>query len=98
MHFVVQGTNGGVSWIGLACSIAGGVIVGIFYYLVVICTIDTAVLQLAAPQWPIIAVATFGGFFGSILDSVLGATLQYSGNVNVLSDFVCSFIILDLEI
>ncbi|XP_018367319.1 PREDICTED: transmembrane protein 19 [Trachymyrmex cornetzi] len=76
---VPRGTNGGVSWIGLVCSVVGGLIVGLFYYIMVLNTVDTAVLQLAAPQWPIIIVAAFGGLFGSILDSILGATLQYSG-------------------
>ncbi|XP_024884972.1 transmembrane protein 19 isoform X2 [Temnothorax curvispinosus] len=42
-------------------------------------SVPRAVLQLAAPQWPIIVVAAFAGLFGSILDSILGATLQYSG-------------------
>jgi len=88
---VIQGTNGGVSWIGLICSIAGGLVVGFFYYILVINTIDTAVLQLAAPQWPIIVVGAFGGLFGSLLDSILGATLQYSGNVNILSNFYIFF-------
>ncbi|KAK2584315.1 hypothetical protein KPH14_006706 [Odynerus spinipes] len=41
--------------------------------------IDTAVLQVAAPQWPVILVGGIGGLLGSILDSILGATLQYSG-------------------
>ncbi|KAL6427539.1 hypothetical protein ACFW04_008788 [Cataglyphis niger] len=76
---VPKGTNGGVSWIGLLCSTIGGLIVGLIYYIVILNTVDTAVLQLAAPQWPVIIVAGFAGFFGSILDSVLGATLQYSG-------------------
>ncbi|KYN35320.1 Transmembrane protein 19 [Trachymyrmex septentrionalis] len=76
---VPRGTNGGVSWIGLICSVIGGLVVGLFYYIMVLNTVDTAVLQLAAPQWPIIIVAAFGGLFGSILDSILGATLQYSG-------------------
>ncbi|KAG5330923.1 TMM19 protein, partial [Acromyrmex heyeri] len=76
---VPRGTNGGVSWIGLVCSVVGGLVVGLFYYIMVLNTVDTAVLQLAAPQWPIIIVAAFGGLFGSILDSILGATLQYSG-------------------
>ncbi|KAL6266245.1 hypothetical protein P5V15_003104 [Pogonomyrmex californicus] len=76
---VPRGTNGGVSWIGLICSIVGGMVIGFSYYIMILNTVDTAVLQLAAPQWPIIVVATFGGFFGSILDSILGATLQYSG-------------------
>lgn len=92
LHFVIQGTNGGVSWVGLVCSLVGGLTVGLFYYITILNTVDTAVLQLAPPQWPIVFVAAFGGLFGSILDSILGATLQYSGNINVLSNFVWSFI------
>jgi len=88
-HLVIQGTNGGVSWIGLICSIAGGLVVGFSYYILVINTIDTAVLQLAAPQWPIIVVGAFGGLFGSLLDSILGATLQYSGKY--ISNFYIFF-------
>ncbi|XP_011697403.1 PREDICTED: transmembrane protein 19 [Wasmannia auropunctata] len=76
---VPRGTNGGVSWIGLVCSIVGGLVVGLFYYIMILNTVDIAVLQLAAPQWPIVVVGAFGGLFGSILDSILGATLQYSG-------------------
>jgi len=79
LYFNIQGTNGGVSWIGLLCSTIGGLVIGLLYYIVILNTVDTAVLQLAAPQWPIIVVAAFAGLFGSILDSVLGATLQYSG-------------------
>lgn len=76
---VPRGTNGGVSWVGLLVSALGGLTVGLFHYVAVLYTVDTAVLQLAAPQWPIIIAGGLGGFFGSVLDSVLGATLQYSG-------------------
>lgn len=76
---VPKGTNGGVSWVGLAASALGGMTVGLFDYLTILLTVDTAVLQLAAPQWPIIIVGGIGGFVGSIIDSLLGATLQYSG-------------------
>ncbi|XP_076632657.1 transmembrane protein 19 [Colletes latitarsis] len=76
---VPKGTNGGVSWVGLFVSALGGITVGFFYYLTILYTVDTAVIQLAAPQWPVIIVGGIGGLFGSILDSILGATLQYSG-------------------
>ncbi|XP_076647615.1 transmembrane protein 19 [Halictus rubicundus] len=76
---VPRGTNGGVSWVGLLVSALGGLTVGLFYYFTVLYTVDSAVLQLAAPQWPVILVGCFGGLLGSIVDSILGATLQYSG-------------------
>ncbi|EFN79841.1 Transmembrane protein 19 [Harpegnathos saltator] len=76
---VPRGTNGGVSWVGLLFSFLGGLVVGLSYYITVLNTVDTAVLQLAAPQWPIVVVGGLAGLFGSIMDSILGATLQYSG-------------------
>ncbi|CAK9799453.1 Transmembrane protein 19 [Anthophora quadrimaculata] len=76
---VPKGTNGGVSWIGLLVSLLGGMAVGLSHYITVLMTVDTIVLQLAAPQWPIIIIGGIGGLFGSIIDSILGATLQYSG-------------------
>ncbi|KOC60172.1 Transmembrane protein 19 [Habropoda laboriosa] len=76
---VPKGTNGGVSWVGLLVSLLGGMTVGLSHYITILMTVDTVVLQLAAPQWPIIIMGGIGGFFGSIVDSILGATLQYSG-------------------
>ncbi|CAK9814483.1 Transmembrane protein 19 [Anthophora plagiata] len=76
---VPKGTNGGVSWVGLLVSLLGGMTVGLSHYITVLMTVDTIVLQLAAPQWPIIIIGGIGGLFGSIIDSILGATLQYSG-------------------
>ncbi|KAK0175140.1 hypothetical protein PV327_008917 [Microctonus hyperodae] len=84
---VLRGTNGGVSWIGLIMSLLGGLTVGIFYYFTVLYTVDSVILQQAPPQWPIIIIGGIGGFFGSFLDSILGATLQYSG-VNEFSQIV----------
>ncbi|XP_011499884.1 PREDICTED: transmembrane protein 19 isoform X2 [Ceratosolen solmsi marchali] len=76
---VPRGTNGGVSWVGLTVSALGGIVVGLFDYLTVLYTVDSVVLELAAPQWPIIVLGGIGGLLGSIVDSILGATLQYSG-------------------
>ncbi|XP_063989898.1 transmembrane protein 19 [Diachasmimorpha longicaudata] len=76
---VPRGTNGGVSWAGLVMSLLGGLLVGLFHYLTVLYTVDVAVLEHAASQWPIIIVGGAGGFFGSLFDSLLGATCQYSG-------------------
>lgn len=76
---VPKGTNGGVSWIGLLVSLFGGLVVGLANYVAILYTVDTVALQLAAPQWPIIITGGVGGLAGSILDSILGATLQYSG-------------------
>jgi uncharacterized membrane protein len=94
LQFIVQGTNGGVSWIGLLCSIISGLLIGISYYIAILYTVDAAVLQLAAPQWPIIVVAGFGSLFGNILGSILGETLQYSGNVKYN---ICCYVFLNQQ-
>lgn len=36
-------------------------------------------LEMSAPQWPIIVFGAAAGLLGSIVDSYLGATMQYSG-------------------
>ena len=73
------GTNGGVSWVGLIVSALGGGFVGLLHYITLLYSVDSVVLELAAPQWPIILIGAIGGLIGSLVDSILGATLQYSG-------------------
>ena len=75
----LAGTNGGVSFVGLLASAFGGFIVGCAYYLCLLLTYSSTVLYDVPPQWPVIVFATIGGFLGSLIDSLLGATLQYSG-------------------
>lgn len=75
-----SGTNGGVSFIGLFVSLMGGLTVGLANYAMLIFTIDADLLAQSPVQWPIIVAGGFAGLVGSIVDSILGATLQYSGN------------------
>ncbi|KAL4707775.1 hypothetical protein ACJJTC_001721 [Scirpophaga incertulas] len=79
MKRVPVGTNGGVSLVGTCFSTIGGFIIGISYYLAVYYFSDPVLLANAPPQWPIIVFGSFAGFLGSLIDSVMGATMQYSG-------------------
>lgn len=60
-------------------SFLGGIIVGISYFIVIYYVIDRNILAASPPQWPIILFGGIAGLLGSLLDSFLGATLQYSG-------------------
>lgn len=76
---VPRGTNGGVSWIGLMVSLLGGVLIGCVHYLTNLYAIDSDVLRVSSPQWPLIAIGGVAGLLGSVIDSIIGATMQYSG-------------------
>lgn len=76
---VPRGTNGGVSSWGLFVSFAGGTFIGIFYYIATILFVDSESLQNSPVQFPVILVGGLAGLFGSIIDSLLGATCQFSG-------------------
>lgn len=76
-HFT--GTNGAVSAYGLLFSFVGGSIIGFAYYVTVLYTVDSTLLERAPSQWTLVVIAGLAGFFGSIVDSLIGATLQYSG-------------------
>uniref|UniRef100_A0A2R9B4H6 Transmembrane protein 19 n=2 Tax=Pan paniscus TaxID=9597 RepID=A0A2R9B4H6_PANPA len=74
---VPVGTNGGVTVVGLVSSLLGGTFVGIAYFLTQLIFVND--LDISAPQWPIIAFGGLAGLLGSIVDSYLGATMQYTG-------------------
>jgi uncharacterized membrane protein len=80
----VAGTNGGVSILGLLFSLLGGTVVGLSYYLSVLYFVDSTVLAASPAQWPLVFAGSFAGLIGSLVDSILGATLQYSGQGFVL--------------
>ncbi|XP_050717135.1 transmembrane protein 19-like isoform X1 [Eriocheir sinensis] len=79
LHSVPRGTNGGISIIGLVVSCLGGLVVGVGHYLTLLMLVSSPVMIAAPPQWPIVLVGAAGGLLGSIIDSLLGATMQYSG-------------------
>lgn len=80
-YFVIfiTGTNGGVTVVGLVASLLGGATVGTAYFMSQLLLVSD--LHLAAPQWPIVVYGTVAGLLGSLLDSLLGAVMQYSGIV-----------------
>lgn len=76
---VPRGTNGGVTFIGLFVSFLGGILIGAAYFVSNYYTVDRQTMNLSPPQWPLIPFGGIGGLLGSVIDSVIGATLQYSG-------------------
>ena len=68
-----QGTNGGVTTVGLLSSFVGGLVIGVAYYTGIIVAASSADLSLAPNQAMVILVAGLGGLLGSVLDSILGA-------------------------
>ncbi|KAG2428662.1 hypothetical protein HXX76_011367 [Chlamydomonas incerta] len=80
---VRRGTNGGVTLLGLSASIMGGMFIGLVFYLAGLVSPTLWIFEsqraLAAGQWRLIPLGLVAGLAGSVLDSLLGATLQYSG-------------------
>lgn len=65
---VPRGTNGGVTLLGTVSSCLGGLLIGL------------AAFALGSPTQPsLVMLGLLCGFFGSAFDSLLGATLQYTG-------------------
>jgi len=72
---VPKGTNGGMSLEGTTASVAGGALIGLTFY---VSNILLGACSGAKGQWQLIILGAMTGFLGSLLDSLLGATLQYS--------------------
>lgn len=80
-RLVRAGTNGGVTVLGLGASAAGGGFVGAVFWAVGIVapSLWPASWQAAAAQWQLIPLGVVLGLVGSLIDSLLGATVQFTG-------------------
>ncbi|KAL6621313.1 hypothetical protein ACP70R_033745 [Stipagrostis hirtigluma subsp. patula] len=78
---VRKGTNGGVTLQGLLAATAGGLTIGLAFVVVGLltakCSFDMALRQL------LVLPISAAGLLGSLIDSFLGATLQFSGYCSV---------------
>jgi len=86
---VPTGTNGGISLLGTSASVAGGAFIGLVFWISSVVFAEAGAADVVVPpQWPIIVLGLLGGSLGSLIDSYLGATLQYSGYSPVLKKII----------
>ena len=87
---VPKGTNGGVTLIGTLCSAAGGLLVGVAYWITeaVIIKLNSDTISTTLSVIPYAIIGTSAGLFGSLVDSLLGATIQFSGYSEKLDKLV----------
>lgn len=77
---VPAGTNGGISSAGCLFSLAGGFLIGLSYIIgnLIFCRADQ-LNETALIHIQLLFHCTIFGLVGSLIDSLLGATLQFSG-------------------
>lgn len=79
---VPRGCNGGVTWVGFGWSLVGGAVMGCMAVLldrletVVVIGWAAADPQVEQPVLALIVYSTLMGLLGSLIDSIIGATLQ----------------------
>jgi uncharacterized membrane protein len=81
LRTVPPGTNGGMSPLGTAASAAGGLFIGLIFYVGAVAMRWGAPADSLSPalsQFPMVYLGGACGLLGSLFDSLLGATLQAS--------------------
>ncbi|TBU56519.1 integral membrane protein DUF92-domain-containing protein [Dichomitus squalens] len=79
---VPPGTNGGLSVVGTLASVGGGLFMGLTMAITLIVQSASCRAQWQQILFSLVVWGTFAGGFGSLLDSLLGATLQRTRYVN----------------
>lgn len=77
-----KGTNGAVTIHGLLAAAVAGFVIGVCFTLVGVLTTECYV-DVAWRQLLVVPISTAAGLLGSLIDSLLGATLQFSGYCTV---------------